>query len=1053
MRNLKLALLAIGTVISLISFKDKAMETVVPEAKPPVAESYHSPQPALSSSTELYSPSPRRSGSQSQPTVLTASSSQADPSERNYFGGTPDTGTGNDTSSGLLTKSSEIVSAPPAPAANDPKVEPATTVVYGLAGTVVTDTGTNTTATQITTTGGSSSGSGNDDGGQVTPQQTQNNVFINGIMPNSGLPGTAVMIQGAGFDSNASNNVVKFGTVSSGSVTYISNNQLRAIIPQDLSAGFTDLSVSVNGAASKTLLFDVLKDASGNVFIDDTQSALPAAMNLADSSLVRLQDVDNDKDLDIFVVDTAIGSAYLLINDGNGVFVNETSSRLPAITTPSLISDGVFGDVNNDNYQDLVLSHSSGQSLSILINDGSGNFSDVTSVNMPALSGNASSVDLGDANGDGSPDLVIGYKDKKDVLLVNDASGIFSIDNDFNLPAIVDGSSDIRFCDVNNDGALDIITTNNEIIDTSSLRNRIYINDSQGKFTDSTEIILPEDNEYSEVLDSGDVNGDGRVDILVANHNQNALLINSGTGVFADETSSRLPTNSFASRDTKLGDFNGDGSLDIAMLGEERMSLLVNNGQGLFTEDSIRLPDYKSMPALVGGKNVQAADINGDGCLDIITGGVFLRILTNTASNKPPVLDNIGNKTVNVGTNLTFNVTASDPNGDDITISAENLPGNATFQSKVFNWTPTSSDLGQHSNIRFVAKESNTQDQLEDSKDITITVTGEGLPVIDHYVPEDLDLSLTLGEIVSFGVSAHDPNQAPITFKWYLNGEEIPAASGASSSIMFIVPKIGENAVEVRVANNLGETSLQWDISVGVAQNEPPVISSFSPNQAEITIDLNTGGGVSFGITATDTESDLLTYSWKFDGNALPDAGTTLSSAAYSAYLAVGSHTIEASVDDGHNTPVTHQWALHIIQGSTNTPPVISSFSPNQAEITIDLNTGGGVSFGITATDGQNDPLTYSWKFDGNALPGAGATLNSSAYSAYLTVGDHTIEASVSDGNNPAVTHQWALHITQGTDNTAPVAQNDSAVTNMNTLIDIDVLANDSDLDGNPISK
>jgi len=59
--------------------------------------------------------------------------------------------------------------------------------------------------------------------------------------------------------------------------------------------------------------------------------------------------------------------------------------------------------------------------------------------------------------------------------------------------------------------------------------------------------------------------------------------------------------------------------------------------------------------------------------------------------NRPPVLDSIGNKTVNEENTLTFTINASDPDNNSLTYSASNLPSGAAFNTvtRTFSWTPT----------------------------------------------------------------------------------------------------------------------------------------------------------------------------------------------------------------------------------------------------------------------------------------------------------------------------------------------------------------------------
>ncbi|MCX5666736.1 MAG: Ig-like domain-containing protein, partial [Candidatus Omnitrophica bacterium] len=112
-----------------------------------------------------------------------------------------------------------------------------------------------------------------------------------------------------------------------------------------------------------------------------------------------------------------------------------------------------------------------------------------------------------------------------------------------------------------------------------------------------------------------------------------------------------------------------------------------------------------------------------------------------------------------------------------------------------------------------------------------------------------------------------------------------------------------------------------------------------------------------------------------------------------------------------------------------------------------------GFSFGVTAADPELDILSYTWKFNHVAFPPSDANLSSGAFIDSIKVaGDYPLEVSVSDGHNAAVTHSWTIHVTQGSTNHAPVAANDSTATTINTFTDINVLSNDSDLDGNALT-
>lgn len=94
--------------------------------------------------------------------------------------------------------------------------------------------------------------------------------------------------------------------------------------------------------------------------------------------------------------------------------------------------------------------------------------------------------------------------------------------------------------------------------------------------------------------------------------------------------------------------------------------------------------------------------------------------------NQAPVLNTIGNKTVNEGQTLNFSVYASDPDGDTVTYSASGLPSGAVFNSSsgAFSWTPNSNQAGNYP-VTIAA----TDGTLTDSENITITVND--IPSVD----------------------------------------------------------------------------------------------------------------------------------------------------------------------------------------------------------------------------------------------------------------------------------------------------------------------------------
>lgn len=122
---------------------------------------------------------------------------------------------------------------------------------------------------------------------------------------------------------------------------------------------------------------------------------------------------------------------------------------------------------------------------------------------------------------------------------------------------------------------------------------------------------------------------------------------------------------------------------------------------------------------------------------------------TETPENQSPVLNPIGNQTVDEGTALQFTVSGTDPDSDSLTYSVSNLPPGASFSpsSGVFSWTPDYSQAGTYPNIVFTVSDGN----ISASKAITITVRNVSPEaLVDQLISYIKSLDLSKGTENSF---------------------------------------------------------------------------------------------------------------------------------------------------------------------------------------------------------------------------------------------------------------------------------------------------------------
>ncbi len=121
-----------------------------------------------------------------------------------------------------------------------------------------------------------------------------------------------------------------------------------------------------------------------------------------------------------------------------------------------------------------------------------------------------------------------------------------------------------------------------------------------------------------------------------------------------------------------------------------------------------------------------------------------------------PVLEAIGNKSVNENSILSFSISATDADGDTITYSAQNLPSGAAFAGQIFSWTPSYSQAGTYS-VTFIASDGASQD----SETITITVSNTNrAPVLAAIGNKEVNENFLL----SFTVSATDADGDTIMY-------------------------------------------------------------------------------------------------------------------------------------------------------------------------------------------------------------------------------------------------------------------------------------------------
>ena len=396
-----------------------------------------------------------------------------------------------------------------------------------------------------------------------------------------------------------------------------------------------------NKPAAVAAMALIAASAQAQQFVDQTSTRFPVQAEYTNQCTLVDIDADGDKDI-VF----ANGQSYstlgvllkprIYVNNGTGVFADETDIRVAGIT-------GCFrgveaGDVDGDGDWDLILAQDFNRRPLLLLNNGAGVFIDDTIARLPNIPMSSSRAQFGDIDNDGDLDILLCNSGTtrfgttgRPRLFINGGTGFFTDASLTQFPSsTLSEQMDCVFGDVDNDLDLDFHVATRASATNSS---QLWINNGSGTFAKLATFVT-DATAYS--YDFGDIEGDGDLDLIGVNAgatNTELLLRNNGAGTSWTAVSAQIsPNPTVDDNDSRFIDFDNDGDLDLliaALGGADR--IYRNNGTGTFTQVTTGV-----LPAIVDSSlDVKVGDVTGDGKPDIITAqgesGAFQnRIYINT---------------------------------------------------------------------------------------------------------------------------------------------------------------------------------------------------------------------------------------------------------------------------------------------------------------------------------------------------------------------------------------------------------------------------------------
>ena len=347
---------------------------------------------------------------------------------------------------------------------------------------------------------------------------------------------------------------------------------------------------------------------------------------------------------------------------------------------------------------------------------------------------------------------------------------------------------------------------------------------------------------------------------------------------------------------------------------------------------------------------------------------------------------------------VTIDLQASDPDGDEIEFSAENLPEGSTFRNNVFNWTTDYEAVNRDTfwrnvldKFHFLYKSYDIQFYADDGTDAAEQDALIRVKDINRApVLKEQHIMVKEGDILNLSGIAYDPDgdSVDVGFSGFVNKEKTYIDYGQQ----------GEHTVVVKFSD--WGHSVKGNITISVENtNREPYFGKIE------NVELYEGQNLVMAVPAFDTDNDNLTITEGFlpDGAVFADGVLNYTPGYDAAHndTDVVVYEVGFIVSDSSKMKNTASFNITVLNG--NQFPAITGVKPWASSKAV---AGKPITFGVKAEDGDGDMLTYKWKFGFLDTYDGGNEIAR----VFTSAGVKEVSVAVTDGKN-TVEHTWIVEV------------------------------------------